>query len=288
VAKPFDVSTKYLIETYPEAWLSYVGLVDTGPVEVIDADLSTVIAEADKVLRLRQPEPWLVHIEFQASADPTLERRLLQYNAVLGNRYEVPVQSIVVLLRPRADHPRMSGILRQHLPRGQQYVDFRYLVIRAWEQPVDAILAGGLGTLPLAPMADVSEAELPSIVHRMGERIRSEASPDEAATLWTSTYVLMGLRYPPGLAEQILRGVRGMRESSTYQVILAEGRVEGRVEGRIEEAREILLRQGRKRFGPADDRVQSTIRGISSRERLEELSERLLDVTTWQDLLADQ
>jgi predicted transposase YdaD len=157
-------------------------------------------------------------------------------------------------------------------------------VIRAWEQPVDAVLAGGLGTLPLAPMADVSEAELPSIVHRMGERIRSEASPDEAATLWTSTYVLMGLRYPPGLAEQILRGVRGMRESSTYQVILAEGRVEGR----IEEARDVLLRLGRKRFGPSDDRVQATIQGISSRERLEELSERLLDVTTWQELLADQ
>lgn len=75
-----------------------------------------------------------------------------------------------------------------------------------------------------------------------------------------------------------------MRESSTYQVILAEGRVEGR----IEEARDMLLRLGRKRLGQPDERVQATIQAITSRERLEELSERLLDVTTWQELLADQ
>ena len=62
-----------------------------------------------------------------------------------------------------------------------------------------------------------------------------------------------------------------MRESSTYQVILAEGRVEGR----IEEAQDIVLRLGSKRFGPPDERVQATIRSIDSRERLELLSERL-------------
>lgn len=88
---------------------------------------------------------------------------------------------------------------------------------------------------------------------------------------------------------------RAMRESSTYQAILDEGRVEGRVEGRaegvvegrVEEARAILLRQGRKRFGVPDERVQRTLEGISSRERLEELSERLLDVATWDELLAE-
>ena len=60
VAKPYDASTKYLIETYPEAWLSYVGILAAGHVEVIDADLSTVTAEADKVLRLTEPARWLV------------------------------------------------------------------------------------------------------------------------------------------------------------------------------------------------------------------------------------
>jgi len=41
--------------------------------------------------------------------------------------------------------------------------------------------------------------------------------------LWTATYVLMGLKYPSAFTEQLLRGVRQMKESVTYQAILAEG-----------------------------------------------------------------
>jgi predicted transposase YdaD len=276
---PFDTSTKHLLETYPAAWLAYVGLPATGPVTVIDADLSTVTAEADKVLRLDEPTRWLVHVEFQASADPTLERRMLRYNALLGSRHRVPVQSVLILLRPGANHPRLDGILHQHTPDGQLYLDFRYLVIRAWEQPVDAVIAGALGTLPLAPIAAVTEDTLPAVIRRMDNRIQAEASPREAATLWAATYLLMGLRYSPEIAEQLLRRVRDMRESSTYQAILTEGR--------IEEAQTILLRQGRKRFGPPDAHVQATLESINNRERLEALSERLLDVSTWDELLAD-
>jgi len=57
MARPFDVSTKHLLETYPTAWLAYVGLPSTGLVDVVDADLSAVLAEADKVLRLAEPSP---------------------------------------------------------------------------------------------------------------------------------------------------------------------------------------------------------------------------------------
>jgi len=280
---PFDNSTKHLLETYPAAWLAYVGLPSTGPVTVIDADLSSVTAEADKVLELAEPTRWLVHVEFQASADPTLERRLLRYNALLGSRHRIPVQSVLILLRPDADHPRLDGILHQHTPNGHRYLDFRYLVVRAWQQPVDTVLDGALRTLPLAPIAALTEDTLPGVVRRMDNRIQAEAAPREAATLWAATYLLMGLRYPPGMAEQLLRGVRDMRESSTYQAILTEGRVEGRVE----EARTMLLRQGRKRFGPPDPHVQTALERIDNRERLEELGERLLDVFTWNELLAD-
>lgn len=69
-----------------------------------------------------------------------------------------------------------------------------------------------------------------------------------------------------------------MRESSTYQAILEEGQAEG-----IQRA---LLLQGRKRFGPPDAATQEAVRAITDVARLEKMSERLLDVSTWQDLLA--
>jgi hypothetical protein len=70
-----------------------------------------------------------------------------------------------------------------------------------------------------------------------------------------------------------------MRESVTYQAILQEGREE--------EARAILRRLGTKRFGPPSETARAVLEGISGIERLERLSERLLDVESWEELLAD-
>jgi hypothetical protein len=92
----------------------------------------------------------------------------------------------------------------------------------------------------------------------------------------------MGLRYPEALIAQLLEGVREMEESVTYQAIIKRGHEAGRVE----EARAILLRQGARRFGPPSSDVQSALEAITAIERLEQLSERLLDVESWEELLA--
>jgi predicted transposase YdaD len=162
------------------------------------------------------------------------------------------------------------------------YLQFHYHVVRVWQKPVEAVLTGGLGTLPLAPLADVTRPELPGVIRRMEERISQEASPGEAGQLWTATFVLMGLRYSRSLARQLLEGVRAMKESVTYQAIVEEG-IE---EGRAREARAMLLRQGNKRFGPPSESVRTALEAISDIERLELLGERLLDVESWDELLA--
>jgi hypothetical protein len=77
-----------------------------------------------------------------------------------------------------------------------------------------------------------------------------------------------------------------MRESSTYQAILDEGREEGREEGALREARKLLLRQGRRKFGAPEPAIEATVQAITDLDRLERMSDRLLDVMTWQDLLA--
>ena len=69
--------------------------------------------------------------------------------------------------------------------------------------------------------------------------------------------------------------------SSTYQQILADGLAEGR----LEEARESLLRFGSRRLGVPDE----AIRGILERAalvRLHAWMDRLLEVESWQELLA--
>ena len=72
------VQTRSVLEKYPADWLNQLGLIHGEPVRVMDSDLSSVTAEADKVIRVEGPQPWLVHIELQAGYDRTLPRRLLR------------------------------------------------------------------------------------------------------------------------------------------------------------------------------------------------------------------
>lgn len=99
----------------------------------------------------------------------------------------------------------------------------------------------------------------------------------------------MGLRYPPELSETLLQGVVRMKESSTYQVILDEGRQEGRREGEqmgtVAEARRLLLLLGEQRFGPATPEIRQRVEAESGIERLEELVRRVLTASGWDDVL---
>jgi predicted transposase YdaD len=278
---PFDVTTKHLVALRPTDWLAYTG-VSPSPVEVLSVDLATVTSEADQVLRVRGDRPWLLHLEFQAGYDAEMDERLLVYSVLLRRRYRLSVRSVVVLLRPEADGPAMSGIRQFELPDGERYLEFRFRVLRAWEQSIEAILTGGLATLPMAPLADVDAGALPGVIQRMQARIAREASPDEAATLWTATYLLMGLRYSETFTAQLLQGVRAMKESVTYQAILREGREEGQIAA----MQRILLRLGEKRLGPCPPSARAAIESIHSVERLETLTERLLDAENWDELLA--
>jgi predicted transposase YdaD len=289
MAKPYDVTTKALVEAHPLDWVRVFGYAGT-EATIIDADLATVTTEADRVIRVERPVTYLFHQEFQAGRDALIPERLLRYNVLLRYRHLIPVHSAVVLLRPEADDPRFSGelVFPAVGPSGSESpsLTFRYDVFRLWRMPVEPFLHSGLGTLPLAPLANVGRNDLSAVVHEMNQQIQREATEAEAQLLWATTYILLGLRWPTELADELLQGVRGMRESATYQKILAEGVGEGRVEGRLEGERRMLLRLGTNRFGEPSEVVRTTIEGITQLERLETLGLRLFSVESWAELLA--
>jgi hypothetical protein len=82
-------------------------------------------------------------------------------------------------------------------------------------------------------------------------------------------------------------GIRGIEESWVYQDIFAKGEAKGRAFGAAAEARDILLRLGRKRLGQPDEQVLAQIGAISDRDRLELLLDRILDASSWAELLAN-
>jgi hypothetical protein len=69
-----------------------------------------------------------------------------------------------------------------------------------------------------------------------------------------------------------------MRESSTYQLILDEGRVE--------ELQDTVLRQGATRFGPPPEATRTLIRSLRDLPRLRALADRVWAVSSWTELVA--
>jgi hypothetical protein len=237
---------------------------------------------------------------------------VLHYNVLLGVRHRVPVRSLVILLRPEADGRDLTGTVHWRWPSGQTYLTFEYVPFRLWQLPPEAVLGGGLGTLPLVPLTKVSRPELQGLIQQMVQRIHREADRPAASSLWTATDILMGLESDKEFTQHLLRGVRAMKESVTYQAILEEGREEGReeglerglekgvkkgvkigvkkgrVEGRSDEAQRILLRLGTTLFGKPSPKVRRALRQVTDLDVLEALLLRVVEVRSWTELLDDR
>ena len=97
MSKPFDATTKELLESDPRAWLELLLGRQLGEVRILNVDLSTITTEADSVLLVQEAEPWVVHLEFQTSYDPDLPQRLQRYNTLVNYRQRLPVQSLALL-----------------------------------------------------------------------------------------------------------------------------------------------------------------------------------------------
>lgn len=275
----YDPTLKTLVEASPTDWLPLLGL-PRKRVTVEDTDLAAVVSGAvDKVLRVHAQPEYLLHLDFQSGHDSAmLPPRLRLYNSVLDHRHDRLILSVAVLLRPEADSPQLTGLFERRFPGQEPIALLRYRVLRVWQLPVESLLAGGVGTLPLAPVSDVPESRVPDVIRRMKERLNRERRGQLAVKdLWAATYVLLGLRYSQAFARLLFQEVLGMKESTTYQAIIQEGR--------LAEARHIILRLGQKRFGRVDDATESLLNAIDDVQRLEELSERVYEVANWQELL---
>ena len=76
-------------------------------------------------------DPWVLHLEFQVSAEPGLPRRLLRYNALLQERHGCPVATAVILLRKEANSTDLTGEWEVAPPVGPAWA-FRYQAVRVW------------------------------------------------------------------------------------------------------------------------------------------------------------
>ena len=273
MSKPYDVTLKQLVDQYSGDWLRLLGtVVGLGPnivADPLDPDLSTISVQSDKVFRIRSPGSELLHLEAQASWDGGLLDRVLLYNVHLYYRYGGQVHSVILLLRREADSPLITGtFVRPGV--GRVIHTFNYDVIRVWQEPLARFLNGGLGTLPLALLTDEAANQVPMVLQEMDRQLRQATLPQHTADMmWSAGYLLLGLRFDPGQITDWFKGVQGMEESTTYQLILKKGEGIGEVTGELSGYRKSVLAMLRKKFGSVPSDLELRIRGVNDPARLE-------------------
>ena len=288
--KTYDATTKILTERHADDWAGFVapalGLPAGLHAAPANANLSAASLDADKLFRLSGPLDGHLHIEFQAGWDGGLPDRTLVYAVLAERQLGTPVHSVVVLLAPRADASSITGTPRRERPDGTPYLEFRYGVIRVWELLTAELLAGPVGTLPLALLTDGAAADLAGTSWRVEVRVRAEAPAEAGRTeLLTAGDNLMGLRYDAKTIQALIPGASHMRESSTYRATLEEGRAEERLRT-LQTLRGLVRRIGEKKLGPISPDAATALGAVADADRLERIHDRVLDAAGWADLLA--
>jgi hypothetical protein len=308
MAKVFDATLNALIDAHIGDWAAFLSAragLSAGAFEVLDTDLSSTL-QADRLFRIDGPVPFVLHVELQTTGHLGMPKKLLRYNVNVPafEGRDLPVHSVLVLLRPKANASDQTGTLESLGADGRPYNTFHYTVIRIWEEKVSDLLAAGPGLAPLAILTNEAATDLEGAFERFRERLKQpELSTNVEKGLLTATFFLLGLRYDnEQIAKLYGRLSMTLEDSTTYQWVMAkgeargeakgiaQGRAEGKAEGleigRLTEARNIVARQGTKRFGEAPQAAREALSAIADHDRLERIADRMFEATDWNDLLA--
>ena len=312
MSQPFDASGKTLLELAPAEWVTFLGAPrPASAVRVISADLSTVTAMADQVIQVDDPDPWLLHVEFQAQRDPSLPGRMLAYAGALFVKHDLPVSSVAVLLSRAANGRNLTGILPVRPPVGRSWA-FEYSLVRMWELPVDSFLNGSEYLLPLALLADIHRPDVVRTAQAVHDRVAALHDSALADKLLAIGGKFLLLRFGDMNVDELepVLGIRGYWQNPNVQAYLqreldrmfkaqieermkaasaavrATAHLEGRQEGRADEARTMIHRLGTAKFGKPTKKVTGQLTGVSDIAELEDLGVRLLTANSWKELFA--
>lgn len=253
MSMPYDTATKLIAQVGPQDLLNLVG-IDGRFLRVINTEFDATSLTADMV-HLVQASDGQVAVIYVAysSADSTTDQRLLAEIALARYRLNKRVRLVVLLLSPAA-LPYLSGEIRELTPHG--VLHFKYERVEVYKLSVEQILAAGQMVAPLAILTEEAMADPFATLQRVRPVIASQP-PELRKELWGCLGLLAGLSLERDIIKQLIERTPEMRESTTVQLFIEEGRKEGRKAGRKEG-----LRLGEAR-GHLRGELQPTLRARS-------------------------
>lgn len=274
----YDNTLKYLVEQYPEQFVSWLLSSEATDIQILKTELSLEPIRADAVIFL-QIANRILHLEFQtlAVSRPPLPLRMLDYWVRLHRQYECDVDQVVIFLTPTNAEVAFTEEFRA--PNTWH----RYRVIRIWEQDPEPLLASP-ALLPLAVLAQTDSPEV--LLQKVAAQVGMIEERERQGNVSACVMIIAGLKFDNALIHQFFRE-EVMRESTIYQEIIQQGIKEGVQQG-LQQGRQaevtLILRQLNRRIGEINSELLAKIQFLSF-AKLEELGEALLDFSPEADLV---
>ncbi|MEO0540037.1 MAG: Rpn family recombination-promoting nuclease/putative transposase [Cyanobacteria bacterium P01_A01_bin.105] len=231
----FDSVCKFLVETFPSDFASWLLGEPVELTELSPSELSGEPIRADALILLQSQET-ILHIEFQTRPVAEMAFRMLDYRVRVYRRFpQKTMRQVIVYLKPT-----QSPLVYQNcfeIPNTHHSYD----VIRLWEQPVETLL----NTPGLAAFATLGQTNAPvDTLRQIAARVRAIPDLRLQRNVAASAATLAGILLEEALILRIM-GQDILEDSSFYQAILAKGREKGIQEGR-QEGRQEGIQEGRQ------------------------------------------
>ncbi|MCL0058869.1 hypothetical protein M1O47_04255, partial [Dehalococcoidia bacterium] len=246
--------------------------VEVIDVEKVDKELPLLLREVDFAARVKvEEEEFVLLMEFQTAWREELSERMLGYTWRLFEKYRLPVNPFLILLR-EGGKPRESLEVKV---LGRRVFHFDFTIIPVWEMEGKKIVEEKLtGLYPLLPLMKWEEPVERVLERTQGLILGEVEEPERRADAYVALKVLSGIKYPLEVIEKILRRRDIMIESPVYEQILKEGREEGRKET----LRDDILAVLEARFEIVPHDIEGEIGGIERLKLLEILLKKAIVV----------
>jgi hypothetical protein len=236
INKPFDRVLKAFADEAPGLLLRLLGMVapeEEPELQPLRPETAPAVVMPDYVAVLRDGNhgPVIFHTEFVSWYYNEVAADIARYGGSLAWQYQMPVQSVLVLLRPDGVPPSVPEV--GHYDIGGTQTRHPFKVVRLWQvDPTPVLETSDPKLLPWALAMKSTEDQVKQIAAILAQ------SGDQGAV---GRFLTLGsLRYDRGtligmLGEGTMGLLQAIRQgSSLFQEERAEGWIEGRAEGHQE------------------------------------------------------
>ncbi|MFQ6041107.1 MAG: DUF4351 domain-containing protein [Candidatus Poribacteria bacterium] len=287
----FDRVLKILGRNYAEAFLRltfpHQELRLIGTQENVELSLPDHRIDFLHQVKLDNQE-YLLHFEFQLQHQRDVPRRVFVYSAELTEQFRKPVISVVLYLE------RREALLPNEyvVEMGESVIHrFNYPVLKLWDYEAE-IRSGQMPEFaPLLVMLASEPSE--AVLLREKELILRESNPQKRADS-LATAVMIASRYfdRDWLWQFFQEEVEQMRHSTFIEDWIEEGIQQGKQQGLqqglhqgIQQGKQsLLLQQLKAKFGELPEPVEEEIRAITSEQKLDTLSLRILTANSLDEM----